>query len=273
MELIVGKKFKLEVWEKALKTMWDKEVAQFNVVKELLYDYPVVAKQLREYYAGKCSHKPNEAHRSHCCGFNLLEHGVGHADLDELLRHPKPLEFILEVVRVEQPGEYEKDTWALSDEEKMARIPQLKQEGNVLFKEKKYEEAAKKYQDAIGLLEQLMLRERSIDPEWIELNQVKIPILINFSLCKFHLKDFYSVIEHTSTVLEHQPNNTKALFRRGKAHAAVWNIKEAEIDFRKCKDIDANLSNEVDIELTILEQNKAQKEKEERKMFQGKLFS
>lgn len=35
MELIIGKKFKLEVWEKALKTMWLNEVARFSVVKEV----------------------------------------------------------------------------------------------------------------------------------------------------------------------------------------------------------------------------------------------
>ena len=272
MELIIGKKFKLEVWEKSLRTMWEKEVSQFTVVKELLFDYPVVAKQLREYYARKCGHKPSEDHKPHCCGFNLFEHGVGHADLDELLRNPKALEFVLEVVKVEQPGEYEKETWALSEEEKIARVPVLKEEGNAFFKEKNYEAATKKYQDAIGILEQSMLRERSGDPEWHELNAIKLPILLNYSLCKFHLKDFYSVIEHTSTVLEHQPDNTKALFRRGKAHAAIWNMNEAEMDLKKCKEVDTSLSSEVDAQLSLLDQNRAQKDKEERKMFKGKLF-
>jgi FKBP-type peptidyl-prolyl cis-trans isomerase 2 len=35
MELIIGKKFKLEVWERALKTMWLSEVAKFSVIKEV----------------------------------------------------------------------------------------------------------------------------------------------------------------------------------------------------------------------------------------------
>jgi AH receptor-interacting protein len=35
MELIVGKKFKLEIWERALKTMWLNEVAKFSVDKEV----------------------------------------------------------------------------------------------------------------------------------------------------------------------------------------------------------------------------------------------
>ena len=40
MELIIGKKFKLEIWERAIKTMWLNEVAKFTVVKEVkIYSY------------------------------------------------------------------------------------------------------------------------------------------------------------------------------------------------------------------------------------------
>jgi AH receptor-interacting protein len=35
MELILGKKFKLPIWERALKTMWVDEVAKFSVDKEV----------------------------------------------------------------------------------------------------------------------------------------------------------------------------------------------------------------------------------------------
>jgi hypothetical protein len=38
--------------------------------------------------------------RQHCCGLNLIEQGLGHADLDSLLKEPKPLDFIFELVRV-----------------------------------------------------------------------------------------------------------------------------------------------------------------------------
>jgi AH receptor-interacting protein len=34
MELIIGKKFKLEVWENCLQTMWLNEVSKFKVKKE-----------------------------------------------------------------------------------------------------------------------------------------------------------------------------------------------------------------------------------------------
>ena len=50
MELVVGKKFKLEVWESCLKMMSIGEVAEFRVKKSLTYNYPTVAKTLRDSY-------------------------------------------------------------------------------------------------------------------------------------------------------------------------------------------------------------------------------
>jgi len=285
MEIIIGKKFKLEVWEKALRTMWLNEVAKFSVVKELVYDYPIVSKQLREYYQtnkSKCCDQTHEhkhyedkkkAVRQHCCGFNVLEHGLGHSDLDVLLKEPKPLDFILEIVRVEQPGEYKKESWTLTDDEKSSLIPKLKEEGNSLFKDKAYAEAIKKYEEALGYIEQFMLREKPNDIEWNEYNELKLPILFNYSLCKFHLNDFYSCIEHCSKILEFQENNVKALFRRAKAHAAVWNVREAEQDFKRCKELDPTLKKDVENQINYLNQCVIKKEQKEREKFQGKLFN
>jgi hypothetical protein len=36
MELVVGKKFKLEVWEKCLKTMWLNEISKFCVIRDVI---------------------------------------------------------------------------------------------------------------------------------------------------------------------------------------------------------------------------------------------
>ena len=64
----------------------------------------------------------------------------------------------LELLKVEKAGEYEKDSWILTEEEKGKKIPLLKEEGNKLFKEKKYAEAAEKYSEALGFLEQFILK-------------------------------------------------------------------------------------------------------------------
>ena len=44
-------------------------------------------------------------------------------------------------------------------------------------------------------------REKPGDIEWIVIQDQKLPFLLNFSQCKLCLKDYYPVIEHTTTVL------------------------------------------------------------------------
>lgn len=54
--------------------------------------YPVVSKTLREYY-GEKGHSHDDG--KHCCGMMMAEHGVGFDDLNELMKNPKQLRFIL----------------------------------------------------------------------------------------------------------------------------------------------------------------------------------
>jgi AH receptor-interacting protein len=61
-------------------------------------------------------------------------------------------------VKVEQPDEYEKDSWILNDEEKIKILPKLKEDGNRLYGEKEYEKAVEKYGLGITYLEQLMTK-------------------------------------------------------------------------------------------------------------------
>jgi AH receptor-interacting protein len=65
---------------------------------------------------------------------------------------------ISEILKVEEPGEYKKESWSMNENEKIEAIPKLKEEGNELYKEKKYTQAAERYAEAIGMVEQLMLR-------------------------------------------------------------------------------------------------------------------
>ena len=78
--------------------------------------------------------------------------------MPQLMKEPADLDFTLELLGVEQPDEYKKESWQMDAGEKMGEIPSLKDEGNRLFQEKKVDEAEEKYKTAIGMLEQLMLR-------------------------------------------------------------------------------------------------------------------
>lgn len=65
-------------------------------------------------------------------------------------------------------------------------------------------------------------------------------------------KDYYAVIEHCSEVLQHDPSNVKALYRRAKAHVGAWNPDDAKNDYHKCLALDKSLKTKIARELDDL---------------------
>jgi len=65
--------------------------------------------------------------------------------------------YFTELIKIILPNEYEKESWQMTENEKLESIPYLKEKGNALFREKKYDSASEIYAKAIGILEQLML--------------------------------------------------------------------------------------------------------------------
>nr|CAI5859102.1 unnamed protein product [Callosobruchus analis] len=265
--LVLGKKFKLEVWEAILQKMALNEVASFTVDKSLVLEYPFVSKTLRDH------HKPEEERKkNHCCAMTLQNEGVGYDDLNDLLKRPTDLEFIIEVVKIEQPDEYEKESWQMEECEKLAMVPKLKEQGNKEFQKKDYAKAAEMYSKAIGMLEQLMLKEKPYDTDWTNLDKQKVPILLNYAQCKLFEGDYYAVIEHCTNVLKSDKENVKAYFRRAKAHSAVWNVEEAKKDFKKVLELDKMLGSAVKKELAELEKRVKERDCTEKEKLK-KLFT
>ena len=58
--------------------------------------------------------------------------GLGYDDLNQLMKSPEDLEFVFELLSLET--EYEKESWQMDADEKLDSVPQLKLEGNNLFK-------------------------------------------------------------------------------------------------------------------------------------------
>ncbi|OXB57461.1 hypothetical protein ASZ78_010176 [Callipepla squamata] len=270
MELIAGKKFKLPVWEAALRTMRPGERARFRCDTKHVVLYPLVAKSLRNIAAGK---DPLEGQR-HCCSIaQLHEHySLGYPDLDELQKNPQPLIFDIEVLKVEEPGSYQQDPWAMTDEEKLQAVPLIHQEGNELYRQGKVREAATKYYDAIACLKNLQMKEQPGSPDWIELDQKITPLLLNYCQCKLQCEEYYEVLDHCSSILNKYEDNIKAYFKRGKAHAAVWNVAEAQADFAKVLALDPSLRPAVSKELRSLEARLREKDAEDKIRFKG-IFS
>lgn len=230
---------------------------------QLVVQYPFVSKTIRD------SMKPPEERRTHTCGMTLQNEGLGYCDLDELLKNPCDLEFIFEMLSIEQPQDYQKDSWQMDDEEKFQMVKKVKEEGNEKYKEKDLKGAESCYQYAIGLLEQLMLKEKPGDTEWNEFAAVKAPLLLNYSQCKLLNKSYYEVVTHCTEAIKIDPTNPKAYYRRAKAHAATWNREEAEKDYAKCVELDPKLKNAVTKELAEFKQLLAEKEKMDKEKYKG----
>lgn len=100
--------------------------------------------------------------------------------------------------------------------------------------------------------------------------------MLNFIQCKLKLGDFYPAIEHATTILDSDPTNVKARYRRAKAHASVWNVEQAKSDYNylleNVKD-DDNIRTLVQYELQQLAQTEHDKYQEEKSRLSGKLFS
>lgn len=264
MELVLGKKFKLEVWEAIVQKMSLNEVARFTVDKSLVQQYPFVSKTIRDAIK-----RPEE--RKHCCGMTLQNEGIGYCDLDELFKSPSHLIFTLEVLSIELPEEYEKESWQLNEDEKLVSVEDFRLKGNELFKINKFVQAEECYSKALGIIEQLMLREKPRDVEWNALARLKIPLLLNYSQCKLLEKDFYRVIDCCTEVLTYEPNNLKALYRRGKGHVGAWNPDNAQEDFYRCIELDQSLKQTITKEINALKEKIKTHENQDKSNY-SKLF-
>ncbi|CAH8451051.1 unnamed protein product [Schistosoma turkestanicum] len=271
MEVYSGKEFQLEFWEQCLGTMLPGEVSSFVVPPERLASFPVVNKKLRDYMLDKKDHSIK-----HCCGLMSLQEqgGLGYPDLDELMIKPEPLEFIFDLVKVEIPGSgSRKETWIMTPEEKLATVPVLREEGNQLYSRGEYNKAAACYSEALGILEQLILREKPGEPEWIELDKTRIPLFINLAQCQFKEQDYYAAIKSTTEALSRDPKNAKALYRRSKAYAETWDFDLAVEDLRNLAICRPDMKKTVENELNMIEAKRINEEVKGRRKLAGKLFA
>ena len=75
MELIIGKQFKLVLWEEWLKNMRINEVSQIIAPKELCDSYPFVSKCYRKFcQKNNDNSKEEEIQSRHCCGILSIVH-------------------------------------------------------------------------------------------------------------------------------------------------------------------------------------------------------
>lgn len=64
----------------------------------------------------------------------------------------------LELISIELPDEYEKESWQLSENEKFNTVKECREIGNELYRKGKIDEAEEKYRSALAIIEPLLLK-------------------------------------------------------------------------------------------------------------------
>uniref|UniRef100_A0A673M6R2 Aryl hydrocarbon receptor interacting protein like 2 n=1 Tax=Sinocyclocheilus rhinocerous TaxID=307959 RepID=A0A673M6R2_9TELE len=228
-EIFVEKMFKMEVWEVLLTYMRIGEVAEFwcDAIVSHTGLYPIVSKGIRLAAQGKDLLEGQK----HTCGMgNLFHyHSTGFPELDELMRTPQPLIFIMELISVGDPFSYQRESWMMEKDEKLKVVPSLHLLGSALVKQGRFREAAEKYQEAVVLLRTVQSKEMPGDEDYINLGRLIIPLVLNYCQCMLELEEYYEVIEHTTELLDKH---------KGRPALAVWSEREARRDFQMVANLD-----------------------------------
>jgi len=136
--------------------------------------------------------------------FELLRRSPSHAEIEKFAGELRPL----------AEAEEERRIGSLCGAEKR------KEEANALFKKGQVEQALAAYKDALKMCDS-------------EISEVALAIRNNMANCYSQLSNFEGVVQESSFVLEHQPDNLKALIRRMIALEPLEKYERALEDARR----------------------------------------
>ncbi|XP_024038404.1 peptidyl-prolyl cis-trans isomerase FKBP65 [Citrus clementina] len=132
----------------------------------------------------------------------------------------------------------EKPFWKMDTHEKIEACERKKHDGNLLFRAGKYWRASKKY-------------------EKHQANGLRLSCYLNNAACKLKLEDYSEASSLCTKVLELEPLNVKALFRRSQAYLKTSELEKDEADIKRALTIDPNNR---DVKLVYMELKENQRE-------------
>ncbi|XP_032240458.2 tetratricopeptide repeat protein 9C [Nematostella vectensis] len=174
---------------------------------------------------------------------------------------------------VETSEEKDDHNKELNVEDKIDQAFSLKEEGNGCFKQKNYREAMKKYHRAMlyvrGLTDQPMpfsLSDRPLVSEELaaKILELELSCYNNLAACHFETGRWPKVVDYCKKVLAHQPENAKALYRRGTAYINLKDLDRAQEDLSKATNLQPNDAKIKRSQVLLVKELKKSTEKEKR---------
>ncbi|XP_072100408.1 peptidyl-prolyl cis-trans isomerase FKBP8 [Mobula birostris] len=118
------------------------------------------------------------------------------------------------------------DIELLSGKERLLLANKKRERGNAYFLRNEYVFAINSYDIALNIANSSSKVEFSLEEEQ-ELLDVKVKCLNNLAAAQLKLEHFEAALKSSNAALEHQPNNIKALFRKGKVLTMQGEYAEA----------------------------------------------
>jgi FK506-binding protein 4/5 len=166
-----------------------------------------------------------------------------------------PVEYEVTLINFEKA----KETWSMSDAEKLEQSDVLKKRAGELFKDGHYRAAMKKYNLIADYLQTPTYTDEN-DKKKAE--ELKLSAQSNIALCHLKLNDHAECIRACEKALEIDPKNEKCLFRRGQSQLSMSNYDEAVKDFQEVLKLNPSNSAAKQLIQTCREQIKAYQQKE-----------
>lgn len=163
---------------------------------------------------------------------------------------------MLEFIKEKEPMEMNKD-------ERIQVAQRKKEEGNLLFKNGRYQRAVKKYEKAVDCINEDELFEN--DDQKI-VKSLRVSCWLNGAAAFLKRNYFQEAIKQCSKVLEVESCNVKALYRRAQAFMETDDLHLAELDIKKALEIDPQ-NREVKLMQKTLKQLQAESNKRDAKLY------
>jgi len=97
---------------------------------------------------------------------------------------------------------------------------------------------------------------------------VKLPCYLNIAACKIKLGDYQDAIKNCDDVLKVQPDNVKALFRKGQAFNCIDNWEESTKALTRTLELEPQ-NVDAKKELAKIKQKRMEQDQKDKKIFGG----
>ncbi|KHN47481.1 Peptidyl-prolyl cis-trans isomerase PASTICCINO1 [Glycine soja] len=172
------------------------------------------------------------------------------------------IQWEIELLGFETP----KDWTGLDFKSIMNEAENIRNTGNRLFKEGKYELAKAKYEKVLREFNHVNPQD---DEEGKFFADTRNLLHLNVAACHLKLGECRKSIETCNKVLEANPAHVKGLYRRGMAYMAAGDFEEARADFKMMMKVDTSTESDATAALQKLKQKEQDVEKKARKQFKG----